>query len=393
VDTLAHERLWIDLVKTHHYLSYKWSAGLNLKYLVFSNGSAIAALSWNSGVYKLKSRDEILWSYGLTRSDIPYKVINNSRFLIVPWIKVPNLASYIFSRVIKLLIADWQDRFNHDPVLLETFVDPQYFSGTCYRAANWIFLGYTKGCCKSGKHYSYHGIKKTIFVYPLKPTIRQLILTMSPPFLTIQQQTQRRIDMLPTIDWNRQLVDIQRLDESVLSSLPKLLVEFHDEFSDVFCRAGQDESGLYYLSGLLSTIDRKNTERIALELFGEKGVRKLQRFMKDNLWHHDQMLDKIQHKVAQLLNDPLGMLTVDSSEFIKKGQQSVGVERQYCGRYGKVDNCQSGVFFGYCSEKGYSLIDGQLYLPQSWFSDEKKAQWEKWDIPDDTVFQTKIDIA
>jgi SRSO17 transposase len=105
------------------------------------------------------------------------------------------------------------------------------------------------------------------------------------------------------------------------------------------------------------------------------------------------MLQKVQQKSSELLNAPDGMLTVDSSEFIKKGKDSVGVSRQYCGRFGKVENCQSGVFLGYCSDKGYSLIDGRLYLPESWFSDEKKAQWDKWDIPPDTSFKTKIEIA
>lgn len=394
VETIEQEELWKHLIRTYHYLSFKWSYGLNLKYLVFSKGSAIAALSWNSGVYKLKDRDDILFSYGLDRSTFPYKVITNTRFLIVPWIKVKNLASHILGKNIKLLTHDWKSQFKYKPVLLETFVDPNYFHGTCYRASNWIFLGFTKGSSKCGKHYYYHGKKKAIFVYPLNLRIRKILSTIPPPELANQRQSQvRRMNMLLEDKWNRNLTEIEQLDESDLSTLSEILVEFHDEFDHVFRRAGQEESGLYYLSGLLSSIDRKNTEKIALELLGEKGVRKLQRFMKDNLWHEDQMLDKVQQKSSQLLNNPEGMLTADSSEFVKKGKDSVGVARQYCGRLGKIENCQSGVFLGYCSDKGYSLIDGRLYLPESWFSDEKKAQWERWDIPPDTTFKTKIEIA
>lgn len=394
VETIEQEALWKYLIRTYHYLSFKWSNGLNLQYLVFSQSSAIAALSWNSGVYKLKRRDDILFSYGLARSTFPYRVITNSRFLIVPWIKVRNLASHILSKNIKLLLNDWKNKFNHEPVLLETFVDPSYFHGSCYRASNWIFLGFTKGSRKCGKHYYHHGNKKAIFVYPLNSGIRRILSTMPPPEHVIEQQSKRRRFVMVSKDkWNPDLSEIEPLDESDLSTLSELLVEFHDEFNDVFRRAGQEESGLYYLSGLLSSVDRKNTEKIALELIGEKGVRRLQRFLKDNLWHEDKMLNKIQRKSSELLNDPEGMLTADSSEFIKKGKDSVGVSRQYCGRFGKVENCQSGVFLGYCSDKGYSLIDGRLYLPQSWFSDEKKAQWQRWDIPPDTSFKTKIEIA
>jgi SRSO17 transposase len=394
VETIEQEELWKYLIRTYHYLSFKWSNGLSLKYLVFSKSSAIAALSWNSGVYKLKKRDDILLSYGLNRSTFPYKVITNTRFLIVPWIKARNLASHILSKNIKLLAHDWKSQFKHEPVLLETFVDPNYFHGTCYRASNWIFLGFTKGSSKCGKHYYYHGKKKAIFIYPLNIRIRKILSTVPPPKVAIQRQSKtRRINMLLNDKWNRNLEDIKQLDESDLSQLSEILVEFHDDFNDVFRRAGQEESGLYYLSGLLSSIDRKNTENIALELLGEKGVRKLQRFMKNNLWHEDQMLHKVQQKSAQLLNNPEGMLTADSSEFIKKGNDSVGVARQYCGRLGKIENCQSGMFLGYCSDKGYSLIDGQLYLPENWFSDEKRAQWQRWDIPHNTTFKTKIEIA
>ncbi|MFQ6113611.1 MAG: IS701 family transposase [bacterium] len=394
VETMEQESYWKHLIRTYHYLSFKWSAGLSLKYLVFSKGSVIAALSWNSGVYKLKLRDQLLFSYGLERATFPYQVITNTRFLILPWIQVANLASHILSCNIKRLVHDWKNLFNHKPVLLETFVDPNYFKGTCYQASNWVFLGFTQGSSKCGKHYYYHGKKKAIFVYPLNARMRKILLTMPPPEILIKQQAKRRrIKMVLTDNWNRNLEEIEPLDESDLSQLSDLLVEFHDEFSDVFRRAGQEESGLYYLSGLLSSIERKNTEKIALELLGEGGVRKLQRFMKDNIWYEDQMLDRLERKSAELLNAPDGMLTTDSSEFVKKGKESVGVARQYCGRLGKVENCQSGVFLGYSSEKGYSLIDGRLYLPENWFSEEKKAQWDKWDIPPDTTFKTKIEIA
>ena len=122
-------------------------------------------------------------------------------------------------------------------------------------------------------------------------------------------------------------------------------------------------------------------------------VRSLQKFMTNYRWDEDLMLRKIENMLAELISTGDGMITLDSSEIIKKGNESVGVARQYCGCLGKVENCQSGVFIGYTSSKGYGLIDRQLYMPQIWFEPEYEQRRKKCYVPDDLSFMTKIEIG
>lgn len=119
----------------------------------------------------------------------------------------------------------------------------------------------------------------------------------------------------------------------------------------------------------------------------------MQCFLKTYRWDHETMLHIHQDMVAHNFGSPEGMITVDSSEFHKKGNKSEGVAKQYCGRLGKVENCQSGVFLGYTSEKGYGLIDCQLYMPQKWFSEDYKELRKENLVPENLVFQTKQEIA
>jgi SRSO17 transposase len=115
--------------------------------------------------------------------------------------------------------------------------------------------------------------------------------------------------------------------------------------------------------------------------------------MKECRWDHPAMEAKHQVLLSPRIADPQGMINVDSCEFIKKGKESVGVTRQYCGALGKVENCQSGVFVGYSGEKGYGLLTGRLYMPEIWFSPEyAQRRKDNW-VPEDLTFQTKLQIA
>ncbi|MGG2198135.1 transposase [Paenibacillus validus] len=105
------------------------------------------------------------------------------------------------------------------------------------------------------------------------------------------------------------------------------------------------------------------------------------------------MKQTYQDRVCATANDPNGMITVDGSNFGKKGTKSAGVWRQYCGSKGKVENCQAGVFIGYSGTGGYGLLDARLYLPEAWFDDERKAHWSSCGIPETTVFRTKPQLA
>ena len=193
--------------------------------------------------------------------------------------------------------------------------------------------------------------------------------------------------------WNPNIMPHMNLTKSDVLLLVDELVAFHAEFHDCFGRKEHDRLGLAYLSGLLSNNEAKSVEPIALEFLDENAVRPLQRFMKSYRWDDDAMEARHQAMLSQEIADPNGMITVDPSDFPKKGKESVGVARQYCGALGKVDNCQSGVFVGYTSRKGYGLLTCQLYMPESWFSEEQKERREYNLVPDDLVFQTKPRIA
>ena len=148
-----------------------------------------------------------------------------------------------------------------------------------------------------------------------------------------------------------------------------------------------------YLQGLLSDAERKNVEAIALKLDGPERVRNLQRFMSDYQWDEPWMRKRHWELCAQILSDPQGVWSLDASEFPKKGSASVGVAPQYCGALGKTANCQSGVFICYTSAKGHALLDSQLYLPKCWFEPDHEERRQLCHIPQNTVFQTKQELA
>jgi len=171
------------------------------------------------------------------------------------------------------------------------------------------------------------------------------------------------------------------------------LVKFHEQFHCCYGRIEHHRLGLAYISGLISNKEAKSVEPIALDFLGKGGVRPLQRFMKTCRWDHQEMDLKNQISLSETISDPDGMLTVDSCENAKKGKESVGVARQYCGSMGKVENCQSGVFVGYSSKKGYGLLTSELYMPEVWFSPEYEKRRKDNLVPEDLSFKTKPQIA
>ena len=197
-------------------------------------------------------------------------------------------------------------------------------------------------------------------------------------------------------DWHPDILAENGITEEQVSELTDLLLEFHETFRPAFQRAKQRLYGSALLKGLLSDLDRKCLEPIALRYLGTRGVRALQRFINNSPWDEKTVKSLYRKQLADHLaaeDDQEGVITVDSTEFVKKGKESVGVARQYCGRLGKVDNCQSGVFIGYTSPKGYGLIDCQLYMPKVWFSDEYAERRTACHVPKDLRFKTKIQIA
>jgi SRSO17 transposase len=170
------------------------------------------------------------------------------------------------------------------------------------------------------------------------------------------------------------------------------LWEFQSTFHDCFARSEPRTHFFDYMVGQFSKLERKSIEPIALGVEGGT-VRGMQRFLSDVHWDEEQMRWNYHQLVADTLGDAHGVLIFDETGFAKKGQNSVGVARQYCGTLGKVENCQVGVFAAYASRQGYALVDKRLFLPESWFDDVYAARRSACQVPTDLTFQTKPQLA
>ena len=169
------------------------------------------------------------------------------------------------------------------------------------------------------------------------------------------------------------------------------LAAYHAYFAPAFRRPEQSTWAGVYLNGLLSEQSRKTIERIALTQ--GVNVRDLQHFIGQSLWRNQPVLVRHQHLIADTLGATDGVLLIDESGVLKQGQDSVGVAPQYCGAVGKVANCQVGVYLGYASAKGYTLLDARLYVPELWFADDHVELRAQCGLPADLTFQTKPELA
>ena len=167
------EKLFNGLLEQYHYLKYTHPIGEHLKYLVLSAGRPLACLAWSSAARRLGSRDRFIgWSAEARGRNIRF-IAYNTRFLILPWVDIPNLASHILGRMATVLARDWKRIYGHPIYFLETFIDPQRFSGASYRAANWVVLGRTTGRGKSDQTHRANRPIKQILVLPLVKDFRR----------------------------------------------------------------------------------------------------------------------------------------------------------------------------------------------------------------------------
>ena len=172
--------LWNEYVSRYHYLGYKKPFGYVLRYFIVSERGLLGCLMFAGAAKALAARDRwIGWTQIQRLRNLAW-VINNSRFLIFPWVQVKNLASHILGRVVRRVKEDWQERWGYSPVLAETFVDPQYYEGICYKAANWQYMGMTKGEGLVRKGRTYTTTSKKIFVKPLVKDWRSLLCSEQP---------------------------------------------------------------------------------------------------------------------------------------------------------------------------------------------------------------------
>lgn len=169
------ERLVDALIAEHHYLGYVRGVGEQLKYLVTSAQRPIACLTFSSAARHLGPRDRFIgWSAEARRQHLRY-LAYNARFLILPWVHVPHLASHLLGRVARVIAQDWQRRYGHPVYYLETFVEPERFRGTCYRAANWVALGLTTGRGHNDRTNRANRPLKEVWGYPLTSRFRTLL--------------------------------------------------------------------------------------------------------------------------------------------------------------------------------------------------------------------------
>ena len=176
VNMTESEKLWNYIIDRYHYLGYKTPVGHYLKYLVYLDEKLAGCIAFADAVLKLNIRDNwIGWSIEQRERNLRF-VINNNRFLILPWIKVKNLASKVLSIAVKQVQEHWQNYYKYKPVLVETFVDIGKFIGTCYKSANWIYLGETKGKGRRGMKYFLHNQPKAVYVYPLCNNFKDILV-------------------------------------------------------------------------------------------------------------------------------------------------------------------------------------------------------------------------
>ncbi|MBN8246027.1 MAG: DUF4338 domain-containing protein [Verrucomicrobia bacterium] len=169
------EDLFAQLLRDHHYLGYTRPVGEHLKYLVLAGERPVACLGWGSAPLKLDLRDRFVGAPKASyRHHLPL-IAYNTRYLILPWVRVPHLASHLLARIARRIATDWRDRYGHPVVLLESFVDTERFAGTCYRAAHWQCVGRSSGLGTKSKPGARTSIKE-LWVYPLGRNFRAQLL-------------------------------------------------------------------------------------------------------------------------------------------------------------------------------------------------------------------------
>ena len=217
----SHSRVWRAMMKAHHPLGDGPLCGAQLRYLIRSEQGWLGGLSFSSAAWRLGVRDQwIGWSEATRAARLP-RIALNSRFLILPSVQVPHLASHVLGLATRQLAGDWQQRYGDKPVLVETFVDSSRYRGTCYRAANWIDLGLTEGRGRQDRARLEQVSRKHVFVYPLQRNWRNI--------LTAPLELPRLLPTTPTrapIDWAEEEFGRCRLSAPLTQRLMTMARDF-----------------------------------------------------------------------------------------------------------------------------------------------------------------------
>ncbi len=173
VDDRKLSKLWNEYIERYHYLGYKKLPGNQLRYIAYSGENIVALLGFAAAAWKTAARDRMIGWTEKQREKNLHLIINNARFLILPWIQSKNLASKLLSLAAKRLRHDWPQRYNYKPVLIETFVEIPRFTGGCYKAANWLHVGTTTGRGKYDRKHEAKLPKKDVWLFPLENNFKK----------------------------------------------------------------------------------------------------------------------------------------------------------------------------------------------------------------------------
>jgi SRSO17 transposase len=391
VDRTKREMYWDELIVKYHYLGYKGLRWGHIKYIVMLGSHIVGAISFSQAAYHLAPRDEYIgWDKATRESMLPH-LANNNRFMILPWVHIRNLASRILSLSIVHLRADWETTFGVRPYLVETFVDKSQFHGTCYRASNWIRLGETKGYRRETSKYAYHGQRKDIYVILIDKSFAK---RFKPDIKRLNKDREEIMVMLSGIPmWHESLLNDVGIKGNIVKQINELFADHIVSYLSHLGRKEHKEHFTTYQLGLMSDLPRKSVEPIAIAYQGVNAVRNLCKFLSASKWDYDSMKSEYHDDLTKVLSDDGAMVTLDGCDMAKKGKETVGIARQYCGETGKTDNCQATVMVGYSGHHGYGLIDYELYMPKCWFSQEYANRRTKNGVPSQLQFKTKNKIA
>jgi SRSO17 transposase len=387
VDNTEKEKIWTYLMRTYHYLGYGSTIGGRVKYLVSLGQRLVGGISYCSGAYKLGPRDQFIGWNESTRLEYLPHLLNNNRFLILPWIKVRNLASHTLALSLKMVREDWAKQYGVEPYMAETFVDREKYKGTCYLASNWKYLGTTKGFGRLGNSFTYHGHEKDIYVYILNRNFNKIF---QPNTNHLYNESDEILGLITGVPMDYEKIVNNTTGKKIeLKKLDTLLADHIMRYTPYLGRKEHKTHFVAIIKGLLSNLDRKTLGQIAIAYESKIDERKMSFFMTRSIFDNEGMLEEYQKDLAEVLSGSIGMITGDVCDFIREGKQSVGIARQFSSNMDKVCNCQSSVIAGYSNLIGCGIIDYALYMPKLWFDKELKPLRERCIVPKNLKYYSK----
>lgn len=386
------EPLWDEMIRRFHYLGFGKMIGQRIKYIVREGERPVAALSYNRAALRVGVRDTYIgWTDEGRRQNLKY-VVSNHRYLILPWVRVKNLASHILGLSLRRLKRDWRELYGYEPELVETFVGERY-KGTCYLASNWLYIGETKGFGKVGNKFEYHGHRKKVFLYELdKGFIESLSPNLRRPPVS-EEHSKVKVNFT---DYSPSIIGATGLAKEDVGLFNDEYISYMGKYTPCFGHMAQLKHFRTYGVGLMSNSPRKSMRPIVLEVSDEgTGItpRSMQQFMRRSTWSTDAVKKTYQRLIAGLVFGDDVAIAIDATIFGKHGKRSVGVGLRRLGDEGKADSSQMAVVCGLVSADAYALMDYALYFQRHWFDEDHESLRIECEVPKDLRYKPKNKLA